>query len=189
MLSESIPDPRSKNPQISSIAAQIVMKMLQKNPAKRYQTPQELINVLDKILPHYSDNKVQEIIKSAVLGTALPKGVRGDLNYGVGTLISFRFFNSWRSRDTQVQKGEKGNSPDPVIMDFDMPLFSLKTEQEKISVSALSAEIRTIPDTEFKLTSSKGYSAVVKSDSRGVVKVTDIPPGEYFLSEFGNMKK
>ncbi|MBQ9754252.1 MAG: protein kinase [Lentisphaeria bacterium] len=189
MLSESIPDPRSKNPQISSIAAQIVMKMLQKNPAKRYQTPQELINVLDRILPHYSDNKVQEIIKSAVLGTALPKGVRGDLNSGVGTLISFRFFNSWRSRDTQVQKGEKGNSPDPVIMDFDMPLFSLKTEQEKISVSALSAEIRTIPDTEFKLTSSKGYSAVVKSDSRGVVKVTDIPPGEYFLSEFGNMKK
>ena len=113
MLSESIPDPRLKNPAISSITAKIVMKMLQKTPSKRYQSPQVLINVLDRILPHYSDSEVQEIIKSAVLGTSLPKGVNGALTPGLGSFrregregLAHRPFGVRKHHSVEHRRGE-----------------------------------------------------------------------------------
>lgn len=189
MLSESIPDPRLKNPSISSIAAQIVMKMLQKNPSKRYQSPQALINVLDKILPHFSDNAVQEIIKSAVLGTSLPKGVNGALTPGLGSLMSFLFFSFRQNIAHLFKKRKKENLSEAQVVELQPPIFSIKANQEQISVTDLFVGMKTTPDTEFKLTSNNGYSAVVKSDQNGIIQLKNIPHGEYFLVELSTSKK
>ena len=183
MLSESIPDPRLKNPAISSVTAQIVMKMLQKAPSKRYQSPQALINVLDRILPHYSDNDVQEIIKSAVLGTSLPKGINASLASGVGALVSFLFFSFRQNISHPSRKGKKENLYESKIAEIESPIFNLKVNHEKISVTDFFVGMKTIPCTEFKLTSENGYSAVVKSDLNGFIQLKNIPPGEYLLSK------
>ena len=182
MLSESIPDPRLKNPAISSIAAQIVMKMLQKNPSKRYQSPQALINVLDRILPHYSDSEVQEIIKSAVLGTSLPKGVNGSLTPGLGSLMSFLFFSFRQNIAHPFKKRKKENLSEAQVVELQPSIFSIKANQEQISVTDLSLEIKTMANTEYKLTSANGYSAVVKSNHDGIIHVRDILPGEYVIT-------
>ena len=183
MLSESIPDPRLKNPAISSVTAHIVMKMLQKAPSKRYQSPQALINVLDRILPHYSDNDVQEIIKSAVLGTSLPKGINASLASGVGALVSFLFFSFRQNISHPFRKGKKENLYESKIAEIESPIFNLKVNHEKISVTDFFVGMKTIPCTEFKLTSENGYSAVVKSDLNGFIQLKNIPPGEYLLSK------
>lgn len=183
MLSESILDPRLKNPAISSVTAQIVMKMLQKAPSKRYQSPQALINVLDRILPHYSDNDVQEIIKSAVLGTSLPKGINASLASGVGALVSFLFFSFRQNMSHLFRKGKKENLYESKIAEIESPIFNLKVNHEKISVTDFFVGMKTIPCTEFKLTSENGYSAVVKSDLNGFIQLKNIPPGEYLLSK------
>ena len=189
MLSESIPDPRLKNPSISSIAAQIVMKMLQKNPSKRYQSPQALINVLDRILPHYSDSEVQEIIKSAVLGTSLPKGVNGALTPGLGSLMSFLFFSFRQNIAHLFKKRKKENLSEAQVVEIQPPIFSIKANQEQITVTDLFVGMKTTPDTEFKLTSNNGYSAVVKSDQNGIIQLKNIPHGEYLFFEFSTSKK
>ena len=189
MLSESIPDPRLKNPSISSIAAQIVMKMLQKNPSKRYQSPQALINVLDRILPHYSDSEVQEIIKSAVLGTSLPKGVNGALTPGLGSLMSFLFFSFRQNIAHLFKKRKKENLSEAQVVELQPPIFSIKANQEQISVTDLSLEIKTMANTEYKLTSANGYSAVVKSDQNGIIQLKNIPHGEYLFFELSTSKK
>ena len=49
--------------------------------------------------------------------------------------------------------------------------------------------MKTIPDTEFKLTSDNGYSAVVKSDQKGIIQLKNIPAGEYYFSESQNTGK
>ena len=189
MLSESIPDPRLKNPSISSITAKIVMKMLQKTPSKRYQSPQALINVLDKILPHFSDNAVQEIIKSAVLGTALPKGVNASLASGMGAFVSFFFFSFRQNMTHPFRKGKKENLCGSKIDEMKSIVFSLKVDQEKISVTDFFIGMKTIPDTEFNLTSDNGYSAIVKSDQKGIIQLKNIPAGEYYFLESQNTGK
>ena len=83
MISETIVDPRKKNPHVSPATARIVMKMLHKNPARRYQTPQELLEALDAVLPRYSASVVQEIVRAAVLGTGLPDGVKATVSSGM----------------------------------------------------------------------------------------------------------
>lgn len=189
MLSESIPDPRLKNPSISSITAKIVMKMLQKTPSKRYQSPQALINVLDKILPHFSDNAVQEIIKSAVLGTSLPKGVNGALTPGLGSLMSFLFFSFRQNIAHLFKKRKKENLSEAQVVELQPPIFSIKANQEQISLTDLFVGMKTTPDTEFKLTSNNGYSAVVKSDQNGIIQLKNIPHGEYLFFELSTSKK
>ena len=182
MLSESIPDPRLKNPSISSVTAKIVMKMLQKNPLKRYQSPQVLLNVLARILPQYTGREIQEIIKSAIMGTALPKGVNASLNTGVGSLISFLFYSFRPNMLHPFEKVKKEKFSNVQIPKNEASLFCLSAGQEKISIKDFAVEIKTTPNMEFQLISADGFSTIVKSNQEGIMQIKNIPLGKYILS-------
>ena len=180
MLSESIPDPRLKNPAISSITAKIVMKMLQKNPSKRYQSPQALINVLDRILPHYSDSEVQEIIKSAVLGTALPKGVNASLASGMGAFVSFFFFSFRQNMTHPFRKGKRENFV-VALPGAAESIFCLKFKENEIVASDFQWSMKTDANAQFNLISAGGEHILLKSDHEGYLNIKNLHSGEYTL--------
>ncbi|MFH0940191.1 MAG: serine/threonine-protein kinase [Planctomycetota bacterium] len=47
---EAVPDPRSIDPNLSADIAEMIMKLMAKNPAQRFQTGEELAQHLDKLL-------------------------------------------------------------------------------------------------------------------------------------------
>ena len=75
------------------------------------------------------------------------------------------------------------------VVELQPPIFSIKANQEQISVTDLFIGMKTTPDTEFKLTSNNGYSAVVKSDQNGIIQLKNIPHGEYLFFELSTSKK
>ena len=66
IFSDPVPDPRSLNAEIPPELAAVVMKMLAKDPRKRYQTPAELQIALAQLIPSLSDTDLQYIVKSIV---------------------------------------------------------------------------------------------------------------------------
>lgn len=66
IFSDPVPDPRSVNPEIPGEIASVVMKMIAKEPQKRYQTPAQLLEALAKIIPPLSDTNIQLIVKSII---------------------------------------------------------------------------------------------------------------------------
>ena len=66
IFSDPVPDPRAVNPEIPGEIASVVMKMLAKEPQKRYQTPIELLNALNEIVSPLSETDIQRIVQSII---------------------------------------------------------------------------------------------------------------------------
>lgn len=66
MFAEPVPDPRSINPEIPEEIATVIMKMLAKEPQKRYQSPSQLLDALSEMIPNVSNTSIQQIVKSIV---------------------------------------------------------------------------------------------------------------------------
>ncbi|MCZ7648554.1 MAG: serine/threonine protein kinase [Planctomycetota bacterium] len=67
-LTAPIPDPAKENPTVSRQAANVVMKLLQKDRAERYQTAQDLVEALDEVIAAH-DGKT---LKYATTGVRRP---------------------------------------------------------------------------------------------------------------------
>ena len=177
MISESIVDPRRKNPYVSAITAKIVMKMLHKNPDKRYQTPQALVDALNEVLPRYPLSAVQGIIRSAVLGTALPQGVKKMVSSGLKTTVDFMVF-SCRQKIAELLhpveknkvKPDKNDSADGSYFTFQIESPDDKTVDFAISVT---------PSATYKISSPDGYYREIKSSDAGLLEIKNLSPGEY----------
>ena len=177
MISESIIDPRRKNPHISAITAKIVMKMLHKNPAKRYQSPQALLAALNEVLQRYSGSAMQEIIRSAVLGTELPQGVKKNVSSGLKATINFMFFccrqrvaDFFHSTEKNKVKPDNGDIADRSYFTFQIEQPVDKTVDFAISVKASAT---------YKISSLDGCSKEIKSSDTGLLEIKGLPPGEY----------
>lgn len=48
-LTEGVPDPKELNPKISGICANLIFRMMEKKPAKRFQTPKELMEFIHSL--------------------------------------------------------------------------------------------------------------------------------------------
>ena len=57
-----IPDPRDRNPSVTEAIFAVIRRMTEKNPARRYQTPTELIEDLD------GSSLARDIVSEAILG-------------------------------------------------------------------------------------------------------------------------
>ena len=64
IFSSPVPDPRSVNPEIPQEIAALTMKMLAKEPGKRFQTPEQLLDALSKLIPNLSDTEVKLVVNS-----------------------------------------------------------------------------------------------------------------------------
>ena len=180
MLTEPICDPRLKNPAVSSITAKIIMKMLNKNPAFRYQTPKDLLDVLNKVLPEYPEKEILKITQAAILGTELPNGVKPRLAVGFKAFMSFLFF-SFRVSTAAFFHKLFGRNDDSNEAEYLEPVFSFKADPEKVPFSIMSVIIKTSPRTDFVFTSSHRETVEVTSDSEGYLRIDGLPKDEYTI--------
>ena len=186
MIAETIVDPRKKNPHVSAVTARIVMKMLHKNPARRYQTPAALLKVLNSILQRYSAADIQGIMRSAILGTDLPQGVRPRVAAGIGAGIHFAFF-CFRQRIA----GIFSRSPEDVaaLGKEDVSgarFFSFQLESGAESAKNADFSISVVPGKAYKVVSLSGYSMEQVSSADGKLELTNLPPGEYRVMLHGD---
>lgn len=180
MISESIIDPRKKNPFVSAITAKIVMKMLHKNPAKRYQTPQALLDALNEVLQRYPVDVTQNIIRSAVLGTELPQGVKKNVSSGLKATINFMFFCCRQKVAEFFHPTEKNKVKTDNINIADGSCFTFQIEQPVDKTVDFVISVRT--SANYKITSLDGYCKDVKSSDSGLLEMKDLSPGEYRIS-------
>ena len=61
-------------------------------------------------------------------------------------------------------------------------LFSFRKGTGGKSISGVSLKFDSGAGRKFKLTSSAGYSACLKSDEEGCISINNIPDGEYILT-------
>ena len=179
MISESIVDPRKKNPAVSAVTARIVMKMLQKNPDKRYQTPQALLNALNEILPHYSADVEQSIIKSAVLGTDYPQGLKKKVASGLRATCGFLFF-SCRQRISEIfspSVRNKGQTDHYEIASGRSYSFQIDTELSKSEKIDFTISLRG--GGTCKIASWDGSCKDLKAAKDGKIEIRNLAPGEY----------
>lgn len=66
LFTDPVPDPRSINPAISAPTAKLIMKMLDKNPANRFQSAIELLEEIDKLGIKPSGTEAHKLIRSAL---------------------------------------------------------------------------------------------------------------------------
>lgn len=179
MISESIVDPRKKNPFVSAITAKIVMKMLHKNPAKRYQTPQALLDALNEVLQRYPVDVTQNIIRSAVLGTELPHGVKKTVSSGVRASINFMFFSCRQSIVelffTSADNKTKQDNENAISGKY----FSFQIESDLPSDKTVDFIISASPSETYKISSIDGYYKEIKASDDGMLKIKNLSPGEY----------
>ena len=165
---------------MSAITAKIVMKMLHKNPVKRYQTPQALLNALNEVLQRYPADVAKSIIRSAVIGTELPHGVKKTVSAGMRAGINFMFFSFRQSiadffhpTEKNKVKPDNSNTADGSCFTFQIEQPADKTVDFIISVKASAT---------YKITSLEGYCKEIKSSDTGLLEIKGLSPGEYRVS-------
>ena len=176
---EAIVDPRKKNPEVSAVAAKIVMKMLQKNPAKRYQTPHALLVVLDRVLSRYSNSVARNIIRSAVLGTELPYGVKKTVTSGVWQALDFMLFCFRQSLPGSRSATEKGSGGTESGSGNESRHFSFQIDPELASEKAVDLTVSAPGGTFCRLVSSDGSSVELRVPENGKLELKELLPGEY----------
>ena len=63
-----VPDPRKINPGISPASAAIVMKMLAKDPKDRFQSADDLLDMMERTSPPHSAHESAELIRKVIAG-------------------------------------------------------------------------------------------------------------------------
>ena len=185
MISEPIVNPRKKNPAISSITAKVVLKMLQKNPAKRYQSPQALLETLNRILPHYPNSTVQNIIRGAVMGTGLPPEVKPAITSGPGATLSFAFFRCRQSLRAFFSAKEKSKTGINRISAEKN--FSFQLSPEVVSGVTVDFTLSATPGKRYKVQSENGFVQEYQCPDSGKLEMKSLTPGKYKIFP-GEMK-
>ena len=181
MISESIADPRKKNPFVSAVTARIVMKMLHKNPAKRYQSPRALSDALDEVLPRYPAAVTQNIIRAAVLGTELPQGIKKTISSGIMANIHFMVFSFRQSIMEMFSPSSENRTKPDHEEGMRRKLFSFQIETVSHSDKTVDFIISGAPSETYKISSADGYYKEVKASDDGLLKIRDLFPGEYSI--------
>ena len=186
IFSDPVPDPHSVNPEIPGDIAAVVMKMIAKEPQKRYQTPAQLLEALAKIIPPLSDTNVQLIVKSIIN----IKGDDGAEYTGCNSVFTGTLYQM-RKRD-RVKKVFVwiGYICLLFILCGVIGIFFIKKgrvtsssgiKRGKIPVQAVthSLYIRTVPLATLRLTAENGLILTYAGNSNGEFNVSGLSAGTY----------
>ncbi len=194
LFSEPVPNPRDKNPEISEGSAEIIMKMLDKEPDKRFQTPEELLEALETCLPQYTSSDAQNLIKSAIAGVA-PE-------HGPSTLMTSNLTRrNWKTGRKRlrpfagiaVAAGLGIGGMLYVVMKWGPEFFQLLESRPAASLPSrpvhpspetprsVSLAVETEPDTEVHLISSNGIVTTYLADESGHLSIRELSPGRYSI--------
>ena len=181
MVLESAVDPRKINPRVSAITAKTVMKMLHKNPAKRYQTPQELLDALDEVLPPFSISAASDIVRAAVLGTGLPACADQTISSGLMTSLKFMFFNFRRRIAENFSQSARHKIKQAAGSTASGNSFSFQIDTETAAYESVDFIISASAATDYKVFSTAGYCKQITSTANGALVLKNLPPGEYWI--------
>ena len=202
LFSEPVPDPRSKNGNISAACAKIVMKMLDKEPKKRYQTPAELLAALRNDLPPYGMDVIQPLVQE------------GECTEGGNESPSFIYTNPPGSVSGYYQRKKKiflwscigglvlllGLAAGTYFArDYLSSKFLpfLRMEQKYVSLppppvqeiqTFFKLSVDAVPETEIRLVSDQG-NVLEYIVGTGKLEITGIPAGRYRLRALCKGKK
>lgn len=189
MFSLPVPDPRDINPEISPACAEIVMKMLAKDPADRFQHASELVRALELNYPPRTAIESSELVKKALSGIAENSAeFNTKLNTtGIINKIKFRFA-SFRRNIRFKHIAVAGT----VVMIFAAGAGAFYfiaanrgNESQSFGLNQTMSQtpltLTTIPNADVKLTSANGQVYSAKSNNLGVCMFPNLPPGNYDL--------
>ncbi|MBO5688787.1 MAG: serine/threonine protein kinase, partial [Lentisphaeria bacterium] len=197
IFSEPVPDPRNILPEIPEEIALIVMKMLAKDPQKRYQTPEQLRDALAKIIPALSDTNMQGIVRGIIAGT----GEFKTENSGSQSVISatlyelrkrerYRVFMYWgvcaalligiiaawqmlwsKSADRDVTETVTQQSKEEAVSRESVPVLH-------------SLRIRTVAGAALRLTAPDGQIWAYPGNAAGAFHIENLAAGRYRIELF-----
>ena len=197
IFSDPVPDPRSVNPEIPGEIASVVMKMIAKEPQKRYQTPAQLLEALAKIIPPLSDTNMQMIVKSII-------DIKGNSSseYTSSNSVFTGTICKMRKRDRQkkvfvwtgyaclllvlcgvlgtftVRKTTKNKAiPSTKIagINYSVPEVTETPAQTKTH----SLHIKTTPLATLRLTAENGQILTYAGNSNGEFNISGLTTGSY----------
>ena len=113
IFSSPVPDPRSVNPEIPQEIAALTMKMLAKEPGKRFQTPEQLLDALSKLIPNLSDTEVKLVVNSitSAKNDTSAGGTASSISVLTGTLHDMQQRAKRRHTEAPALCGERGTAP------------------------------------------------------------------------------
>ena len=196
IFSDPVPDPRSVNPEIPGEIASVVMKMIAKEPQKRYQTPAQLLEALAKIIPPLSDTNMQIIVKSII-------NIKGDSSseYTSSNSVFTGTIYKMRKRNRQkkffvwtgcacsllvlcgvlgtfaVRKTTKNKAtPSSKITGTN---YTVPEATEPAQAETHSLHIKTTPLATLRLTAENGQIFTYAGNSNGEFNISGLTAGTY----------
>ncbi len=192
IFSDPVPDPRSITPEIPEEISAVVMKMLAKDPGKRYQTPIEFLNALNEIISPLSESDIQGIVQSII-------NLNGDSN---SENTSHSLLSGTLSMTRKKEKRKKiffrvscavlfcvfcvagvflsglffSNKPSP----------SVEKERKKqlISQELYTLQIKTTPFATLKLIAESGQVFTYAGNAEGLFNISGLQKGMYEMELF-----
>ena len=196
IFSDPVPDPRTVNPEIPGEIAAVVMKMIAKDPQKRYQTPDELLEALEKIIPSLSDTDIQQIVKTIInIGGDTGAEYSGSNSLFTGTICDMRkrsrrkkafilggsicavlmiccaagvFFKQAQTQKTAVKRKENTEKK------YSSPQIEKAAEEELHLL-----HIKTTPFATLRLIADDGQILTYAGNSDGEVNISGLSAGIY----------
>ena len=139
-----------------------------------------ILDALNEVLQRYSGSVIQEIIRSAVLGTELPQGVKKNVSSGLKASINFMFF-SCRQRVAEFFHPTEKNKVKPDNGDIaDRSYFTFQIEQPVDKTVDFAISVKA--SATYKISSLDGCSKEIKSSDTGLLEFKGLSPGEYRIS-------
>ena len=189
IFTEPVPDPRSIKPDIPGEIASIVMKMIAKEPQKRYQTPEQVLDALAKIIPELSEINIQLIVKSIIdkNGDGAPE-YTGENSVFTGTICRMRR----KDKRKKVFKWAIGLSCLLAICAAVFFLLRIPAGKKSgwagtkkseiggiIKTASYTLDIRTTPYASLRLIKEDGQVLTFAGNPDGIFNISGLTAGEY----------
>ena len=195
IFSEPVPDPRALDPEIPGEIASVIMKMLAKEPQKRFQTPEQLLEALSKFIPSLTENDVQIIVKSIIdikgegssefnscnsvfTGTfyRMRKAERRKkmlyLSFAGALLLTLSVAAAFLFSGSDKKSPASGNKS-PVSS------YSIPVPEKNTAPELYSLDIKTVPGSTLRIIRNDGQVFTYAGNIQGLFNISNLTPGEY----------
>ena len=192
LFSDPVPDPRKINSKISNASAAIVMKMMAKKPKDRFQSAEELLNLMEKTFPSHSAHESADLIKKVIAGkcvnnpafsdgidmTHFPAPKKGAFGFGLffGCIVLFLLYLIFgkpvrallfHDTDPNTDTGAGEKTLESILPSFDRHY---------------KLQIKTMPGSEITLTLPDGRTKTYSSGQKGLLILPGMDKGKYMAT-------
>ena len=194
-----VPNPRDVNPEVSAASAAIVMKMMAKDPEERFQSADELLEMMNRTFPQHSAHESAELIQKVIAGecrnsTTFSSGISSPEEFSKKKLGFFGklartikilfilclifaglfFFLDDAYKTVSSFYASLKSRLQAAMTELILPELKKMTES-----SGYEIQITTVPDSKVYITSPIAKRKMYLSGKDGQITLSEQPPGEY----------